>query len=813
MKNPVLLSLAFCCLFIGASSADLLVHYAFDTQNGTVVENSGTLATDGTVVGGATYGAGQSADFGTAFYGNRNGSNDGWVETGLFGTDVGMGSNTDSYTVMAWINWLGASGQVDHMVFGADDGNPEGNAAQLHHGIRDDSVDNIHFGGWGGTQDIADAGAVPAGIWTHVAWQFDGSGIGEAVVFLNGAEVARQDKNNITDPALALLIGGHTRDGTLANRGHSFNGAIDDVKMFDAALNAVQVQQAMQPGQDSDGDGLTDSQETTVHMTDPLIADTDGDGIDDGLELAFELDPLSSVGDDGAAGDPDADGLSNLDELNIHMTQPNVADTDSDTLSDGDEVNTHGTNPLLVDSDGDTLTDADEITIYMTDPVLLDTDIDGLEDGTEVANMLDPLSAVGDDGASGDPDGDALTNIDELLTHMTDPQVADTDMDGLNDGAEITTHFTDPLVVDSDGDTLSDGDEVLVHMTNPNLEDTDGDAFTDAAEVAASTDPNDAASFPSGLPFGPPLLYYTFNLDNGTTVENIGSLATAGTLIGGATYGASVDDTFGSAFYGNRTSANDAYVQTAFAGDALGMGAGGVYTAMAWISWVGGSGSVDHMVFGQEDGPGNNAQLHHGIRDDAAGNNIHFGGWGGAQDLSDGGAVPPDGTWTHVAWQYDGTDKVVFVNGVETARAVGNNISAPALNVIIGGHGRDAADPAGQSFNGALDEVKVYGEVLTAAEIQAAMIPTAASSSLFQITDIQRNFSTEEITLTFTSAPGVTYSSFYTEDLRNAPTFLEIDDNIAGTPMSGTTTVTFPTPEIVIGAGAPPDLFFVIRKN
>ena len=72
------------------------------------------------------------------------------------------------------------------------------------------------------------------------------------------------------------------------------------------------------------------------------------------------------------------------------------------------------------------------------------------------------------------------------------------------------------------------------------------------------------------------------------------------------------------------------------------------------------------------------------------------------------GTVTP-GEWTHLAWSFDGTDKVVFVNGVETSRGNGGSTMAGhALPVIVGGHGRDAADPAGQSFNGAIDEVKDF---------------------------------------------------------------------------------------------------------
>ena len=211
------------------------------------------------------------------------------------------------------------------------------------------------------------------------------------------------------------------------------------------------------------------------------------------------------------------------------------------------------------------------------------------------------------------------------------------------------------------------------------------------------------------------VIYYPFNTEAGTTVANNGNQED-GTLVGGATYGVSKDATFGQAFYGNRTGANDGYVQTGLTGTDLGMGPDSVYTAMAWVNWTGVSGQVDHMVFGQEDGPGNNSMLHHGIRADSDAN-VHYGGWG--NDLNDAGTATP-GEWTHLAWSYDGTDKVVFVNGVETARQNGGTMAGHALPVIVGGHGRDAADPAGQSFNGLIDDVKVFSTALDAAGVLAA---------------------------------------------------------------------------------------------
>ena len=234
----------------------------------------------------------------------------------------------------------------------------------------------------------------------------------------------------------------------------------------------------------------------------------------------------------------------------------------------------------------------------------------------------------------------------------------------------------------------------------------------------------------SSSAYGDLLVHYPFNSQNGTVVENEGTLAD-GTLSLGGTYGASKDAAFGTAFMGNRTGANDSVVLTGFTGNQLGMGSGGVYTAMAWIHWDGSFGIDDHMVFGQDDeNPnGNSAQLHHGVRDDSAPNNIHFGGWG--RDISDAGALPAD-TWTHVTWQYDGSDAVVYVNGVETAREARQNINNPALDVIVGATTRDGSPY--QSFNGAIDEVKIFDNVLTAAQIQAEMTPIAIGPEITSFT-------------------------------------------------------------------------------
>ncbi|MBP9710068.1 hypothetical protein KBD61_03530 [Patescibacteria group bacterium] len=58
--------------------------------------------------------------------------------------------------------------------------------------------------------------------------------------------------------------------------------------------------------------------------------------------------------------DTDGDGLTDEQETNA-LTDPRAADTDADTLSDGDEIKKYRTDPLKKDSDGDGYTDAQEI--------------------------------------------------------------------------------------------------------------------------------------------------------------------------------------------------------------------------------------------------------------------------------------------------------------------------------------------------------------------------------------------------------------------------------------------------------------------
>jgi hypothetical protein len=100
------------------------------------------------------------------------------------------------------------------------------------------------------------------------------------------------------------------------------------------------------PNPDSDGDGLTDSEEIFSGFLNPL-------------------DPTDIY------KDYDNDGLTNLEEYKFNLER---SGSSACPLS-----------PLNPDSDGDGLSDGVEIKVFRTDPAKTDTDGDGISDGLEAA--------------------------------------------------------------------------------------------------------------------------------------------------------------------------------------------------------------------------------------------------------------------------------------------------------------------------------------------------------------------------------------------------------------------------------------------
>jgi len=231
---------------------------------------------------------------------------------------------------------------------------------------------------------------------------------------------------------------------------------------------------------DSDGDGLTDTQEFAPGLgsdeTDGYanVNDSDGDGLIDWLDTATDLPDAS--GNDGELG---SDSMHSIED----------PDSDGDGLSDGEEYHT-GTNMLDWDSDNDGLSDFEEVRIYFTNPNVGDTDGD-LADGvlaTRDAAYFDSshpslVGYSGPDTIACDSDceeafsGTALGAFVGNPLDETDPLQVDTDGDGINDNIEFNPGCNEGAAGPGTGSALFDG--------FANSFDSDGDGLKDVEDAYA----------------------------------------------------------------------------------------------------------------------------------------------------------------------------------------------------------------------------------------------------------------------------------------------------------------------------------------
>uniref|UniRef100_UPI000B3294BF PKD-like domain-containing protein n=1 Tax=Tenacibaculum agarivorans TaxID=1908389 RepID=UPI000B3294BF len=286
------------------------------------------------------------------------------------------------------------------------------------------------------------------------------------------------------------------------------------------------------PSLDTDGDGLTDCEETT--------------GVDD----------PTTIGVPSGTSDPnDSCSFTGTPTADINNTVWQSSDCDGDGVSNGQEL-VDGTDPI------DPCSFTGNPTVDTSNSVWqgADCDGDGVSNGQEIVDgtdPTDPCSFIGTPMAdinntvwqAADCDGDGVSNGQELVdgTDPTDPcsftgnpiadtsnlvwQVADCDGDGVSNGQELVdgTDPTDPCSfigsptadtsnpiwqgADCDGDGVSNGQE-LIDGTDPtdpcsfigsptadtsNLiwqaADCDGDGVSNGQELIDGTDPTDPCSF------------------------------------------------------------------------------------------------------------------------------------------------------------------------------------------------------------------------------------------------------------------------------------------------------------------------------
>ncbi len=166
---------------------------------------------------------------------------------------------------------------------------------------------------------------------------------------------------NASRPDQPLVVGSHLGIYDF------FQGAVDDIRLKNEALDAAQVLALF--NQDSDNDGLPDIWEASNGLNpqaNDALDDFDNDGITNALEYALGFNPSQSDSNNNGVPDrdedSDSDGLPDAWEAG-NGTNRSVADAGEDPDNDGltlEDEFLHGTNPKARDTDGDGVIDGED---------------------------------------------------------------------------------------------------------------------------------------------------------------------------------------------------------------------------------------------------------------------------------------------------------------------------------------------------------------------------------------------------------------------------------------------------------------------
>jgi hypothetical protein len=307
------------------ASAELVAYWTFDEGSGNAVYDTSGNDNNGTIYG-ATWGVGK---YGTALQFNGQ---DNYVEV----PSSDSLEIDDNVTIAAWINWIDTGDTwLGILANGQQNGPWENYGLFINRSSRflyfTLSLDGGHV-----TQQTPNDITVP-NEWVHVCASWDGS---TARIYVNGKmELETVQSGTLVPPGLPLRIG--HRNGSP----HYFNGTIDEVRIYNHALEEAEILAAMEGGKGypyalgpnpGNGDLYSDTWATVSWRAGDFAVSHDvyiGDNFDDVNEATRDSDLYWGNQDleyiiVGFAGYPYPDGLVpgttyywRIDEVND--TEPN----------------------------------------------------------------------------------------------------------------------------------------------------------------------------------------------------------------------------------------------------------------------------------------------------------------------------------------------------------------------------------------------------------------------------------------------------------------------------------------------------------
>jgi len=705
------------CLSLGSCHAELVAHWPLDTD---AVDATGN-GHDGAVVDG-------NVNFGQSGANANTGSAASFPDTGHIDIPFDEALNPSSFTVALWANAASSGGFASPITSRDDVG---GGASTHGFIIYNDNGGNWNF--WTGDGnpgwDNLNAGPVSIGTWTHLAISYDA--VTETKNFyVNGVlaatdTAADQYSPNGTVEMEALHIGSGQDDG--AN--FYFDGQIDDIGVWDEALDEAVIQSIMDNGISS---GLPDPA-----LSSPNSIDLDLNGSVQSLEI-----PITNGGQSQSLNISAATFSENAN-FSVSGLPGSIAPGGTDNINisfDPKGGNGEFSADLEITSD-DSLNPVRTITVRGTikDPMLVsDLTLD-------LGNSSSGSLSITNNGAS------RALNITNL--EFTGP-----DADHFNSNL--------PAIIAAGG-----GSETL-EVTFDSLG-QDG-TFTATLEISSDDPlvPVTSITVIASVPVANPLVAW-WPLDaDGTDASGNGF---DGTIVGSLAPAEGANAATGGSLTFDGGSRIDVPFDQELNPDN--------FTITMWANASSTSGFASPITSRDDVNAGVST---HGfiIYNDNGGNwNFWTGDGNPGWDTLPAGPVSI-GTWTHLAISYDSVTetKSFYIDGVLAATDTAANQYSPNGTVETEGLHLGAGADDGNSFwfTGTLDDVGLFRTALSEEDISTIMMSgvggfTGAAKSLV-ITNLESGPGDGQVTITFDSTSNATYIVERSTDLL---TWEELNDNVS----------------------------------
>jgi hypothetical protein len=706
------------CLTLGSAHAELVAHWPLDTD---ALDATGN-GYDGAVVNG-------TVNFGEAGANANTGTSASFPDTGRIDVPFDEALNPGSFTVALWANAASSAGFASPVTSRDDVPGTSVHGYILYN----DSAGNWNFwsgtGGGPGAWHQSGGPVVALNTWTHLAISYDAVTETKSL-WVNGVIAATESSPGLYSPnGTVEMEAFHIGAGQDNGENFYFDGQIDDVGVWDEALDGAVIQSIMDNGISS---GLPDPALTT-----PNLVALDLDGTVQSLDIPITNDGQSqSLSISEATFDGDAN-------FSVTTLPGSIAPggTDNITIS-FDPLGGNGEfSADLEITSNDSLTPVRTITVRgaIHDPMLV-SDLT-LDLGNSTSGSL----TVTNNGASRD------LNISNL--EFTGP-----DADHFNSNL--------PAIIAAGG-----GSETL-EVTFDSLG-QDG-TFTATLEITSDDPlvPVTSITVIASVPIADPLVaWWPLDVD-GTDASGNGF---DGTITGALAPAEGANAaTGGSLTFDGGSRIDVPFDQNLNPDD---------FTITMWANASSTAGFASPIT--SRDDVNNGVSTHGFIIYNDNGGNWNF--WTGdgnpGWDTLAAGPVLTD-TWTHLAISYDSVTetKNFYVDGVLAATDTAANQYSPNGTVEMEDLHIGAGADDGNSFffDGRIDDVGLFRTALSEEDINSIMMNgvggfTGAARDLV-ITDLSFGPGDGQVTITFDSASNATYAVERSTDLL---VWDELTDNLA----------------------------------